>query len=123
MRRKITSLSLLLLSGAVLFTSCVKDEEQENTKALRDAKVARESEKLNEEKAKAATEQAQAEQTLASTKERRIQALVQLQATYENDIKDAEAAIAQATDENASYAAKKTASEAEVARKKRGCQS
>lgn len=104
MRRKITSLSLLLLSGAVLFTSCVKDEEQESTKALRDAKVARESEKIAEER--------------ASSKVGKIKDLVDLQAIYENDIKNAEEAIARATDENASYAAKKTASEADVARKK-----
>lgn len=104
MRRKITSLSLLLLSGAVLFTSCVKDEEQENTKALRDAKVARESEKIVEER--------------ASSKVSKVKELVDLQTTYENDIKNAEEAIARATDENASYVAKKTASEADVARKK-----
>ena len=71
MRRKITSLSLLLLSGAVLFTSCVKDEEQENTKALRDAKVARESEKIAEER--------------ASSKVSKVKELVDLQTTYEND--------------------------------------
>ncbi len=104
MRRKITSLSLLLLSGAVLFTSCVKDEEQESTKALRTAKETREAEKIAEER--------------ASSKVSKVKELVDLQTTYENDIKNAEEAIARATDENASYAAKKTASEADVARKK-----
>lgn len=50
MRKKITSLSVLLLSGAFLLTSCVKDEELESTKNLRTAKETREAEKLAEEK-------------------------------------------------------------------------
>ncbi len=50
MRKKITSLNLLLLSGALVLTSCVKNEEEENTKALRTAQEQRAKEKLAEEK-------------------------------------------------------------------------
>lgn len=67
MRKKITSLSVLLLSGAFLLTSCVKDEELESTKNLRTAKETREAEKLAEEKALADLKKK--EQELANSKE------------------------------------------------------
>lgn len=112
---------MLLLSGAFLFTSCVKDEELESTKNLRTAKETREAEKLAEEKAKVAAEQAQAENTLASAKDQRVRTLAELQLSYLREIKSAQDAINQAQDENAAYTAKKSASEADVARKKRRC--
>ncbi|WP_314808678.1 hypothetical protein [Capnocytophaga granulosa] len=118
MRKKITSLSVLLLSGAFLLTSCVKDEELESTKNLRTAKETREAEKLAEEKAKVAAEQAQAENTLASAKDQRVRTLAELQLSYLREIKNAQDAINKAQDENAAYTAEKSASEADVARKK-----
>ena len=50
MRKKITSLGLLLLSGALVLTSCVKSEEDDSTKALRTAQEQRALEKLSEDK-------------------------------------------------------------------------
>ena len=68
MRKKITSLSVLLLSGAFLLTSCVKDEELESTKNLRTAKETREAEKLAEEKALAELEKKKQERFIYLTK-------------------------------------------------------
>ena len=75
MRKKITSLSVLLLSGAFLLTSCVKDEELESTKNLRTAKETREAEKLAEEKA-------EKELTQQGAKQGRVQALIDRQKNY-----------------------------------------
>ena len=50
MRKKITSLSVLLLTGALVLTSCVKSEEDDSTKALRTAQEQRALEKLSEDK-------------------------------------------------------------------------
>lgn len=122
MRKKITSLSVLLLSGAFLLTSCVKDEELESTKNLRTAKETREAEKLAEEKALA--ELKKKEQELANSKEEfsqltakqaQINALLTQQKQAidglrgaESAVKAAEAAITAANNEKADLVAAKT---------------
>lgn len=60
MRKKITSLSVLLLTGALVLTSCVKSEEDDSTKALRTAQEQRALEKLSEDKQVAANQLAKA---------------------------------------------------------------
>ena len=60
MRKKITSLSVLLLTGALVLTSCVKNEEDDSTKALRTAQEQRALEKLSEDKQLAANQLAKA---------------------------------------------------------------
>ena len=60
MRKKITSLSVLLLTGALVLTSCVKSEEDDSTKALRTAQEQRALEKLSEDKQLAANQLAKA---------------------------------------------------------------
>ena len=60
MRKKITSLSVLLLTGALVLTSCVKSEEDDSTKALRTAQEQRALEKLSEDKQLAANQLARA---------------------------------------------------------------
>lgn len=108
MRKKITSLSVLLLSGAFLLTSCVKDEELDSTKNLRTAKETREAEKLAEEKALAELEKKKQELANGSVefaqleaKQKRIQELAARQsailgeiATAQNLIKDSQLANA-----------------------------
>lgn len=122
MRKKITSLSVLLLSGAFLLTSCVKDEELESTKNLRTAKETREAEKLAEEKALADLKKK--EQELANSKEEfsqltakqaQINALLTQQKeaidglrNAESAVKGAEAAITAANNEKADLVAAKT---------------
>ena len=122
MRKKITSLSVLLLSGAFLLTSCVKDEELESTKNLRTAKETREAEKLAEEKALADLKKK--EQELANSKEEfsqltakqaQINALLTQQKNAiiglkdaESAVKAAEAAITAANNEKADLVAAKT---------------
>ena len=60
MRKKITSLSVLLLTGALVLTSCVKSEEDDSTKALRTAQEQRAIERLSEDKQLAANQLAKA---------------------------------------------------------------
>ena len=100
MRKKITSLSVLLLSGAFLLTSCVKDEELESTKNLRTAKETREAEKLAEEKALAELEKKKQELANGSVefaqleaKQKRIQELAKRQSEILKEIADAKKEI------------------------------
>lgn len=129
MRKKITSLSVLLLSGAFLLTSCVKDEELESTKNLRTAKETREAEKLAEEKALAATEQAlkdleKRKQELAvgsvefaqlEAKQKRIQELAARQSAILGEIATAQKLIKDSQLANAGREAKKALLEDYVA--------
>jgi lipoprotein len=107
MRKKITSLSVLLLSGAFLLTSCVKDEELESTKNLRTAKETREAEKLAEEKA-------EKELTQQGAKQGRVQALIDRQKTILDEISTAKQAIKTQEAANTGREAKKSLLQAEV---------
>lgn len=75
MIKKNTTLGVLLLLGAVFFTSCVKDDESATTKSLREAK---------ETEALANIDKTHAEE---------IKTLVELQKTYLSEISQAEKEI------------------------------
>lgn len=107
MRKEITSLSVLLLSGAFLLTSCVKDEELESTKNLRTAKETREAEKLAEEKADKEFSQLTAKQAqIKVLLDQQKEAIVGLRSA-ESTVKAAEAAITAANNEKADLEAEK----------------
>lgn len=121
MRKKITSLSVLLLSGAFLLTSCVKDEELESTKNLRTAKETREAEKLAEEKALAELEKKKQELANSSVefaqleaKQKRIQELAARQSAILNEIADAKKEIKTQEAVKTTETAKKELLQAEV---------
>lgn len=121
MRKKITSLSVLLLSGAFLLTSCVKDEELESTKNLRTAKETREAEKLAEEKALAELEKKKQELANSSVefaqleaKQKRIQELAARQSVILNEIADAKKEIKTQEAVKTTETAKKELLQAEV---------
>lgn len=88
MRKKITSLSVLLLTGALVLTSCVKSEEDDSTKALRTAQEQRALEKLSEDKQLAANQLAKATHELTL--------LAQSVAKGEASVEDAKMALEKA---------------------------
>ena len=100
MRKKITSLSLLFLSGALVLTSCVKNEEEESTKALRTAQEQRAKEKLAEDKTQKAME-------LEQTKKALVASLVERKTAILGEIATEKANIVTAQNENADRTASK----------------
>lgn len=112
---------MLLLSGAFLLTSCVKDEELESTKNLRTAKETREAEKLAEEKALAELEKKKQELANSSVefaqleaKQKRIQELAARQSAILNEIADAKKEIKTQEAVKTTETAKKELLQAEV---------
>ena len=107
MRKKITSLSLLLFSGALVLTSCVKNEEEESTKALRTAQEQRAKEKLAEEKTQKAAE-------LEQTKKALVASLVERKTAILGEIATEKANIVTAQNENADRTASKATLQSKV---------
>ena len=107
MRKKITSLSLLLLSGALVLTSCVKNEEEESTKALRTAQEKRATEKLTEDKTQKAME-------LEQTKKALVASLVERKTAILGEIATEKANIVTAQNENADRTASKATLQSKV---------
>ena len=107
MRKKITSLSLLFLSGALVLTSCVKNEEEESTKALRTAQEQRAKEKLAEDKTQKAME-------LEQTKKALVASLVERKTAILGEIATEKANIVTAQNENADRTASKATLQSKV---------
>ena len=111
MRKKITSLSLLLLSGALVLTSCVKNEEEESTTALRTAQEKRAAERLAEDKAE---KEMELEQTKVNNKKALVAYFVDRKTSILGEIAAEKASIATAQNSNADRTASKATLQSKV---------